>query len=115
MNATEIKFRAWYKQNMIFSANIYQMMFEDGHYFTHSGADEPVHIMQYTGLKDCNDKKIYEGDIIKGSVPGFTAVRIQEVKYNAPHFTVPTLPYKVEVIGNIYENPELLEQTDEEA
>lgn len=92
--------------------------------------------MQYTGLKDKNGREIYEGDIIvDGSVPGpeygiggymFTKY---EVKMVNGCFVVECIPdcvndhvfgnyhllYEVitdgfaEVVGNIYENPELLE------
>jgi hypothetical protein len=65
-------------------------------------------IMQFTGLRDKNGKEIYEGDIIEYPLEDYERnVRI-EVKWcdEAACFGMPT--DKVEVIGNIYENPELL-------
>jgi uncharacterized phage protein (TIGR01671 family) len=78
---------------------------------------------QYTGLKDKNGKDIYEGDIIK--VPIENGATYQVV-FNKGGFTVKNIDSKTsqpasneylrtfaeqeEVIGNIYENPELINQ-----
>lgn len=87
-------------------------------------------IMQYTGLNDKNGTEIYEGDIIDGSwinpmskekVMRHYQVTFTKGKYDAelighhPYGT--TMLYfendKSEVIGNIYENSELLEVNHE--
>lgn len=84
-------------------------------------------IMQCTGLKDKNGKLIYEGDIINIWCKNFTKNQISEVKFckERAAFTfdyntdlcniVPCTMEKteIEVIGNIYENPELLEVENE--
>ncbi len=66
--------------------------------------------MQYTGLKDKNGKEIYEGDIarfreynhhINFSDGGF---------YVGDFDTLGSINTAVEIIGNIYENPELLKE-----
>jgi uncharacterized phage protein (TIGR01671 family) len=81
---------------------------------------EEMPIMQYTGLKDKNGKEIYEGDIVK--YPNIQAFGDNwKVEFDRGSFTVKEktaricireLAFKqnLEVVGNIYENPELLEQ-----
>lgn len=68
-------------------------------------------ICQCTGLKDKNGKLIWENDILKYE---WDRTRIDFIKYQAPIFTYSkTMRWSLqqdEVIGNIFDNPELLER-----
>jgi len=82
---------------------------------------DKVTVMQYTGLKDKNGKEIYEGDIDKCSQTqitylleegGFCLVRFDEKGRVSSRTRLNDSNEKyVEIIGNIYENPELLEES----
>ena len=78
-------------------------------------------VMQYTGLHDKNKKDIYDGDIIKykdKTDNGIGLVRFHKARYEAVWIDKSYLrkdlyfwakKREIEIIGNIYENPELLE------
>ena len=77
--------------------------------FTSYEVDEKT-ICQYTGLTDKNGNKIWENDIMKYEWDGKT--RIDVIKYQSPIFTYDKSfrwsLYKDEVIGNVFDNPELV-------
>ena len=86
---------------------------------------DPSTVGQYTGLKDKNGKKIFEGDIVRcgtGRIckvtffisPGFIGFDLVPVGgFDAPPPKEWLLFADTEIIGNIHDNPELLEGAEE--
>ena len=128
----EIKFRAWdkIKKRMLyrglFDKNWYATEYNDSggcHCVDGIKQDDKYHfeIMQYTELKDKNGKEIYEGDIIKEGVVRFNnkflGFFVELIKNNENEFDYDHMPlYDVlmpVIIGNIYENSELLKGVEE--
>ena len=130
MKMREIKFRVWSK---FYNDWIESFCIKDGRVHLGNAVHYPGNqvsdaiLMQYTGLKDKNGKEIYEGDIVSTDLSRpFLIVEyrngafLYQCHHNGqdyydhmePAFSevVESTKYH-EVIGNIYENPELLEES----
>ena len=140
----EIKFRAWDKVNAVMVPFTDDFISEEyssicfsppqghpwsgignlpGSYGNNLADGEPIsrqyELMQYTGLKDRNDREVYSDDIVKCTAG---CPHVMEWRQEVPSTGLGGMPGfylsglnegyvwtgKEEVIGNIYENPELL-------
>lgn len=118
-----IKFRVWLDEfNKMFydvgllGGELYVNI--DGKGYDVVGDCRDFKLMQYTGLKDQNGRENYEGDIAKSGKRLFVAKWNNDIasfvwepldgESSYPCFNVGTVK-NVEIVGNIYENSELLE------
>ncbi len=122
-----IKFRAWVKNDneMVYPRSfeivkVYDNSNEYVYKFDYNTYIKAEFIMQYTGLKDKNGVEIYEGDKVIAAKDGYKTVigyiiwDDMGADYNIEDnlnivlcgFGVEEMEY--EVIGNIYENPDLI-------
>lgn len=132
------RYRAWIKteKTYVFSDDILSIDYENEEivtqqvYFENGLPDDrdiycydfdDIVFMQSTGLKDKNSKEIFEGDILDykgrkalvrwhGSYASFIYRFVDELQNRKTEWKPLYLAYmKCEIIGNIYENPEFLE------
>lgn len=120
-NSRQIKFRAWDSENGM--VNVQTLFWnQDGElqmpYFTLNGGV----LMQYTGLKDKNGVEIYEGDIVdyykeekkwEIRLCPYSGITLNRNNYQKGEDNCNDDPFfiefdRVEIIGNIYQNPELI-------
>ena len=115
-----IKFRAWDTTTNKMITNDVESLYDEGYWdgvccsnFTmlHSVLEtKDIIWLQFTGLTDNNGKEIYEGDILQRyKKSGEPYKKTKTVEYLHAGFVNLEHALESRVIGNIYENPELLE------
>lgn len=113
----EVKFRAWDEDlKEMYELGKVNYLGSTGITDTYIGCDEAIW-MQYTGLKDKNGVEIYEGDVgWDEHYECYGLVEFDEGKfvYNWDNICDDLIEVRdvIEICGNIYENPELLEVSE---
>lgn len=112
----EIKFRCWWDNKMHKVSgidNVFGTQYIDLFCADSIKTEEGI-LMQYTGLKDKNGKEVYDGDLLKiqyeekyGIVKWNEELACFQI-CNVPSRTLKHIKH-YEVVGNIYENKDLLE------
>lgn len=136
MQKRELKFRAWNGNKMIIQfdgiADIDTfntcekkdlLVCISGYHWSRANWGKDCLLLQFTGLKDKNEKEIYEADIIKcgklqgvvlfGEIDGIIGWHVDLGNENYPIGSEINLlghNKSIEVIGNIYENPDLIKK-----
>ena len=123
----EIKFRAWFGDKMIKPMSLQKMIHQKDNTIPLKVLEKEIIFMQYTGLKDKNGVEIYEGDLLQSF---YNDGEIHEVIWHEESASFRVATYLDnrhggsfaelffmddihencnKIIGNIYENPELLQ------
>lgn len=109
----EIKFKFWlgHTKKMTYDHSIIDIS------HLHWDFTEDIIPLQFTGIIDKNENEIYEGDIVtQGELTGEVCMWVENgswvVVYNPPSFCMHLCRGKWEILGNIYDNPELLNGTN---
>ena len=128
------KFRAWDVHNMEMFTNAQLIIWNGNIYANDFGkisakklmgwSIDEKYLMQFTGRLDKNDKEIFDGDIVKvlnslytvfyDSEKGSFRLKPHDKRWHTDYMSNFSHGGNFEVIGNIYQNPELLEDKNGE-
>ena len=118
MKMREIEFRCWSHQSNTMQG--WEELKEHGDFYRILDMQDKYPMMQYTGLKDRNGVKIFEGDIIEALGNTNSGLKVEfKNEYaggwvlthpnSSNHLSLGARKHtEIEVIGNIHQNPELL-------
>lgn len=122
------KFRAWLKKEQKMDNYIDHISWLEDEFYcigdgiTYMVSAEDLELMQSTGLKDKNGKEIFEGDIVKMSKDVYSEPTYYEVvRHRGGAYRLESKQHgcelwlrhtDCEVMGNVYENRELLEDKE---
>ena len=114
----EIKVRVWYGKHMLYFPDLTEWDWEDYQDFIKACQDGGKPPMEFTGLHDKNGKEMFESDILRTATDKpmvvswskkFASFCLNQEGWVFTHwFGESCNPSDCEVLGNIYENPELL-------
>lgn len=117
MERREIKFRIFFEGKMIYdneSIRLWSMPIVGDRIYCMGISKPDAILMQYTGLKDRNDKEAYEGDVVGDEYSKFKIVWTKakfDFKYLSGAIQYPYFAdnlSRMEIFGNVHENPEFL-------
>ena len=110
----EIKFRAWNGKEMLYSdmSDLCYTSYEnDFRIFVND--ENSTHVMQYTGGKDANNEDIYDGDLLASWCDDKPLHKVAWDE-SGVRWDLGNPNDVLIVVGNIYQNPELLEKVGEQ-
>ena len=129
MENSRFKFRAWFGDKMIKPMSLQKMIYQKDNTIPLKVLEKEIIFMQSVGLKDKNGVEIYEGDIVVYDDTPYNAytsiltgvIKMENLSFKLISIKPDSLGYrkmlignddffnkKSKVIGNIYENKELL-------
>ena len=112
-----IKYRAWHSElnmmfevkSLVFTLNLATIASKNDLVPSRTCSFDDIILMQSTGLVDVNGKEIFEGDVVRMRSGELLPVKIHHGMFDPVCFYVSSV---FELVGNVFENPELLEEPD---
>lgn len=118
MSYQEIKFKIWNKKKQIFinkgdECNLSNIVYLDNNGEIDTAGDDFIYL-QYTGLKDNDEREIYEDDILEEFINSERKIGVCRNNigswgiFDISNDSLSLSPWRSNIIGNIWENANLL-------